>query len=111
MSFPTLTVYGDSANFNRIRLFDDGEPADLTHVSEIALELDDAQEISSKQDPNLFNWRTGVKGVVDLKLGILWWPTRIFYAKVIVYDPANYRGIYWGTIRIRALENIIPVPE
>lgn len=109
MSFPTVTVYGNSSNVQSLRLFDRGEPVNLAGVTRVLLELDDKTEIDSDVSPSLFSWRhVEVKGVVRFFLGRRFWSTKIFYAKLLIYDELNYRGIFWGYFRIRAIENTVP---
>ena len=109
MGFPTITVYGESSNTAQIRLLENKEPVDLRLVRAMSLELNNREEISSTTEPAVFDWTSGARGVVRLNLGTAWWPTGVFYSKLIVYDDLNYRGVYWGSFRIRALENTTPV--
>lgn len=109
MGFPTITVYGQSSNTNKFRLLEKREPVDLRLVKKVCLELDTQREINSEDYPGMFDWWTGARGVLKMQLGFLWWPTGIFYSKLIVYDEFNYRGVYWGSFRIRALENTVPL--
>jgi hypothetical protein len=108
MGFPTITVYGDSSNRSQMRLLNDNIPVDLRLVTRMSLELDTRGEVSSDTSKGIFDWWSGPKGVLRLNLGREWWPTGIFYSKLIVYDEVNARGVYWGTFRIRALENTQP---
>lgn len=108
MSFPTITVYGDSDNAQRLRLLNNNEPANLKSVTRVLLELDDATEIDSDSSPGLFEWSSGALGVLTLFLGRKWWRTRIVYSKLVVFDELNTRGVFWGMFRIRAIENTSP---
>ena len=110
MSFPTVTVYGNSDNLQNLRLLDRGEPVNLASVTRILLELDDKTEVDSAISPSTFSWRSpGALGVLRLFLGRdRFWSTKIYYAKLIVYDDLNYSGIFWGNLRIRAIENTVP---
>jgi len=112
MSFPTITVYGNSENVQSLRLLDKGEPVNLSSVTRVLLELDDRTEVDSDISPSLFDWiNPGTLGVVWFFLGRKFWSTKIYYAKVIVYDDLNYEGIFWGYLRIRAIENTVPVGQ
>lgn len=108
MAFPTVTVYGNSDSCSQLRLLNNNIPVNLAPVIKMVLELDDNTEISSVDNPKMFNWEDCNEGVLTLKLGYKkWWPDSIFYAKLIVYDAGHIHGIYWGTLRIRALENTV----
>lgn len=110
MSFPTITVYGESDNVQSLRLLDSSEPVNLKGVTRVVLELDDRTELDSDSAPELFDWLSpGTLGVMWFFLGRRWWSTRIFYAKLIVYDELNYQGVFWGNLRIRAIENTVPL--
>lgn len=108
MSFPTITVYGNSDNTSKLRFYNKGVPVKLDYVTKIIVELNTGKELSSEQYPGMFKWRDMPVGVVAFKFGIEWWSTNIFYGKIIVFDEVFVRGIYWGTIRIRSMENTIP---
>lgn len=108
MSFPTITVYGESDNEQKLRLFSNDIPVTLKDVTKISIELNNKVELDSETYPNMFRIYIHDKGVIGLKLGLIWWPTHIYYGKLIVYDDLNDRGIYWGTMRLRTMENTQP---
>jgi len=105
MAFPTITVLGKSSNKAYIRFLNKGTPVNVTSTYRMLLELDTKAEIDSDDYPGFFNWNTGIIGVVTLSLGNMWWPTKIYYAKVITFDDLHEEGIYWGNLRIKAIEN------
>jgi len=109
MAFPTITVYGESSNTNTLRLFENKVPVNLKLVKKIRLELDNRAEIDSERNPGVFDWWTGARGVLKMQLGFLWWPTAVYYSKLVVYDELNFRGVFWGAFRIRSLENTVPI--
>lgn len=105
MAYPTITVLGKSSNKAYLRFFNKDIPVPITSTTKMVLELDTRKEISSESYPSMFNWDTGTTGVAAIALGTLWWPTRIYYAKIISFDDFYDEGLYWGTIRIKAIEN------
>jgi hypothetical protein len=105
MSFPTITVYGESDNEYRIRLYSDEDPVNLDDIRKIAIELNNNVELDSYKYPSMFHLYRNIKGVLGLRLGLIWWPTNIYYGKLVMYDDIHSRGIYWGTMRLRTMEN------
>ena len=108
MSFPTITVYGDSDNEQQIRLYSGEDPTDLHYATRFLIELNTKEEIDSTTSPKVFV-KHKTRGVLGLRLGLLWWPTNIYYGKLIVYDDFHSNGLYWGTMRLRTMENTLPV--
>lgn len=105
MSYPTITVYGNSNNKNYLRLYADQEVAEISEITRVSIELNTKEEIDSDVNSGIFQWRGLPKGVLGLRLGRYWWRTNIYYGKLIIYDEAYDKGIFWGTLRIRAIEN------
>lgn len=106
MSLPTIIVYSKSNNQNILRLLDKEQPVDLERVSKIELRLDTGTSLSSEDYPLEISWAVGSDplGLVYLKLGSLFFATRIYTAELMVYDNINTLGIFWGFFRIRAIE-------
>ncbi len=107
MSYPTVTVLGNTNNKSYLRLYSDEEVAQISDISRVVLELNTTEEIDSKVNAGIFQWIGLPKGVLGLRLGRYWWHTQIYYAKLIVFDEAYDEGIFWGTLRIRAMENTV----
>lgn len=105
MAFPTISVLGRSSNKALFRLTNKGIPVHITSTTDVVIELDTKQEIKFSETPFVFDWLSGPPGVLKLSLGKLWWPTRIYYAKLITIDDFYPEGLFWGMFRIRAMEN------
>ncbi len=104
---PTIVVYSKSNNLNIVRLHENGEPVALTTITKIELRLRETGEaISSSDYPDAVSWAVGNerRGLVYLRLGSLFFTTKTYSAEVIVFDPVNPLGIYFGNMRIRAIE-------
>lgn len=108
MSFPTITVYGNSDNKQSLRFFNRRGPVKLNVVTRVVIELNTGEELDSDRDKTLFVWPEPTIGVMSLRLGRRWWPTNIYYGKMVVYDEYYTSGLYWGMLRIRSIENTLP---
>ena len=106
MSLPTIIVYSQSSNQNILRLLDKEVPVLLDTVTKIELRLDTDEILSSVTTPSAISWATGSdpRGLVYLKLGQLFFATRTYTSELMVFDPANPLGVFWGFFRIRAIE-------
>lgn len=108
MAVPTIVVYSYSTNRDIIRLSNAGEPVSLKSVTKIELRLDSGRVLSSKIYDHAINWNIqedpGSKGEVYLQLGRLFFATKEYIADVMVFDDLNFLGVFWGYLRIRAIE-------
>lgn len=104
--YSAITVYNVSSNLNIIRLFNKNVPVLLDEVTKITIKLKDSFTISSDVYPDAISWSTGgdVWGLVNLRLGDFELSTRIYNVDLIVYDPLNTLGLYWGQFRIKGIE-------
>jgi hypothetical protein len=105
-TIPTIEVLPDTSNWDFIQLLNDGEPAELRSVESIVIILDTCTQIDSAATSGVITWGE-TQGVVGIRLG-RWknWPvnnTRLYYGKLMVYDPICPKGLMWGTLRIRLL--------
>ena len=106
MSLPTIIVYSQSSNRNILRLLDKGEAVILDSTTKIELRLDTGDVLSSDTYPTAISWAIDPdpRGLVYLRLGELFFSSRIYTAELMVFDPVNTLGIFWGFFRIRAIE-------
>ena len=106
MSLPTIVVYSKSNNRNTLRLLDKESPVNLEETTKIELRLDDGSVLSSEFYPSQISWSTppDPNGLVYLALGSLFFTTRIYTVELLVFDPENTLGIFFGLFRIRAIE-------
>lgn len=110
-TIPTIDVLPNTGNWDFIQLLDDENPANLATVDRIVLILDDCITIDSAVTGGIIAWDTTKIGVVGLRLGkYTAWPSdiRVYYAKLMVFDPISPKGILFGTIRIRLLSECTP---
>jgi len=115
---PTIVVYNNTDNVNVLRLLNKTDFVHLDNVTKIELRLDTGVVISS-DDPfdtpgaNLrlvprvpISWATGYgrEGSVYLRLGILGIiETKIYTADMVIFDPNNPEGLFWGAFRMRGI--------
>lgn len=106
MSLPTIIVYSQSSNRNMLRLLDKNQPVLLDSVTKIELRLDSGDTLSSESYPLSISWATGddTRGLIYLRLGELFFTTRTYTSELMVFDPINPLGVFWGFFRIRAIE-------
>lgn len=104
--YPAIKVYNVSDNLNILRLFNKNVPVLLDDVTKITLKLKNSFTISSDMYPEAVSWSTGgdVWGLVNLKLGDFQLSTTIYTAELLVFDPVNTLGLYWGQFRIKGIE-------
>ena len=109
MSLPTIIVYSQSSNRNILRLLDKDVPVILDSTTKIELRLDTGDTLSSIDYPTAISWAIDPdpRGLVYLNLGTLFFTTRTYTVELMVFDPLNPLGIFWGFFRIRAIEERI----
>ena len=108
MAVPTIVVYSYSSNRNTIRLLNKEEPVSLKSVQQIDLRLDNGRVLTSLNNPRKIQWdvddEPNAKGNVYLELGRDFFTTKDYIADVMVFDDLNTLGVFWGYLRIRAIE-------
>lgn len=109
MSLPTIIVYSKSSNRNILRLLDKDEAVNLGSTTKIELRLDTGKVLSSDEYPDAISWSSDPdpRGLVYLELGTLIFTTKTYTVELMVFDPLNPLGIFWGFFRIRAIEERI----
>jgi hypothetical protein len=100
------TVYKGHDNVFTI-LFEENDVAqDLSAVNKVEL-LYKGTTYDSDTDPNSFDYSTdGADGKIHFKLGIISGITvgKDSRSEIILYDPSNTNGIFWGYISLRVTE-------
>jgi hypothetical protein len=104
--YPAVTVYNVSDNLNILRLYNKNEPVLLDDVTKIVLKIKNSFTVSSAEYPEAVTWSTGagIWGLVNLRLGDFQLLTTIYTVALIVYDPINTLGLYWGQFRIKGIQ-------
>ena len=91
--------YLDRDNTIDLLLTADGDPVDLSPVSDVILEIDETT-IDSDTYPNVFTWTgLGVTGklVIDLnEAESASLSAGTYQSRLIIVDPSNSDGIVWG---------------
>lgn len=108
MTVPTLISATDSSNRSSLRLLEQGSPINLIKIDYMSIKLDSGIIIDSLEYPMIFKWGWNEPvGVLRLFLGRLdfGYTTKVYNAKLFVYDALNYKGVYWGDFRIRKVAN------
>lgn len=108
---PTIIVYSDSNNAERIKLCSECIPYALNMVQKITVVFDNGTEYDSDTYPAEISWSTATTGddvgVVTFRFGLLEIESGIYTVKLIVHDPSVQDGLYWGQIRVRAVRDDI----
>jgi len=110
MAKPTEYIFLGLENENKLILKADGVAADLGTVIKMELQFQGSIKVSSdnlEDDP--IKWaQTGYEtGEVRMTLGQQSIPEGIIEAFLIIYDPINDNGLYWGTIRF-VVTDVLP---
>ena len=110
MAVPTIVVYSKSSNLNVLRLLDRKKPVILKTVTKIEIREDERNVYSSETHPQSIKWSVDVgnnRGYLYLSLGNLSFNSKDSSCSVHVFDDLNYRGVFWGFIRIRFFEGTL----
>ena len=91
-------IYNGNDNAIDLQLLEDTVAVDLSSVTRMTIAFD-TKVVDSDTSPDVFDWSAG-DGKLTLILGAESISEDLYYAELVVYDPANTNGIVWGSFKV-----------